>query len=86
MFDPKMIDDLSQQLASLMPKGLQELRADLQGQARLTLESTLRKMDLVTREEFDAQSRVLARTREKLKRLEARVAELEQTRSSQSPS
>jgi BMFP domain-containing protein YqiC len=45
---------------------------------RAVLEAGLTKLDLVTREEFDVQSAVLARTRAKLEHLEAQVAELEQ--------
>ena len=48
-----------------------------QGQMRQRIQAALARMDLVTREEFDVQSAVLARTREKLQHLEARVAELE---------
>jgi len=45
------------------------------------LESALRKLNLVSREEFDAQQRVLQRTRQKLEELEAKLAELEQSAS-----
>ena len=47
------------------------------------MESALSRMDLVTREEFDVQTAVLARTREKLETLERRVAELEGNASGQ---
>lgn len=79
MLDPKLFDDLSKRLADGMPKGLQVLQEDLQRNLRAGLESTLGRLNLVTREEFDVQQAVLARTREKLKALEARVAALEQT-------
>lgn len=78
MLDPKLFDDLSQRLAEGMPKGLQVLQDDLQRNLRAGLESTLGRLNLVTREEFDVQQAVLARTREKLKALEVRVAALEQ--------
>jgi BMFP domain-containing protein YqiC len=51
--------------------------ADLQKNLRALLAQQFARLDLVTREEFDTQSRVLARTREKLAALEARVAALE---------
>jgi BMFP domain-containing protein YqiC len=77
MLDPKQLDDLAQRLASAMPKGIQMLQEDIGRNLRATLESGLGKLDLVTREEFDVQSAVLARSREKLTLLEARIAELE---------
>ena len=77
MLDPKHLDDLAQRLAGSLPKGLQALQSDINRNLRATVEATLAKLDLVTREEFDVQAAVLARTREKLAALEARVAELE---------
>ena len=77
MLDPKHLDDLAQRLAGSLPKGLQALQSDINRNLRATVEAALAKLDLVTREEFDVQAAVLARTREKLAALEARVAELE---------
>lgn len=77
MLDPKVFDDLSRRVAENLPRGMQNLRDDMQNNLRAGLESTLAKLNLVTREEFEVQQAVLARTREKLKTLEARVAELE---------
>ena len=51
---------------------------DVEKNARALFSSALARLDLVTREEFDVQAKVLARTREKLAGLEARLAELEQ--------
>lgn len=78
MLDPKQLDDLAQRLASAMPKGIQMLQEDINRNLRASLESGLGRLNLVTREEFDVQSAVLARSREKLALLEARIAELEQ--------
>ncbi len=77
MIDPKHLDDLARKVAGSLPSGLQVLKEDIERNLRAALEAALAKMDLVTREEFDVQSAVLARTREKLQRLEAQVAELE---------
>ncbi|MCG6898336.1 MAG: accessory factor UbiK family protein [Thiocapsa sp.] len=77
MLDPKQLDDLVQRLASAMPKGIQVLQEDINRSLRASLESALARLDLVTREEFDVQSAVLARTRAKLAVLETRVAEME---------
>jgi len=82
MLDPKQLDDLAQRLARAMPQGLKVLQEDVSRSLRASLESGLARLDLVTREEFDVQSAVLARTREKLTRLEGQVAALEQTLSS----
>ena len=65
-------------VAGSLPAGLQTLKQDVERTLRATLEASLARMDLVTREEFDVQSAVLARTREKLQSLESKVAELEQ--------
>ncbi len=75
----KLIDDLARQISATIPAGMKEMQADVSKNIRTLLEGTLAKLDLVTREEFDAQSRVLARTREKLEHLEKTVAELEET-------
>ncbi len=77
MLDPKQLDDLVQRLSSALPKGIQTLQEDLGRNLRTSLEAGLNRLDLVTREEFDVQSAVLARTREKLTQLAAQVAELE---------
>lgn len=77
MLDPKQIDDLVRRLADQAPKGFQVLQEDLNRNFRATLEAGLARLDLVTREEFDVQAAVLARSRAKLTALEQRVAALE---------
>ena len=77
MLDPKYLDDLTRRLTGSLPQGLQALQQDMERNMRAILEAGLAKLDLVTREEFDVQSAVLARTRAKLEHLEAQVAELE---------
>ena len=77
MFDPKQLDELAQRLAAALPEGIKTLQEDMGRNLRGTLEAGLTRLDLVNREEFDVQSAVLARTRDKLGRLEAQVAELE---------
>ncbi|TCT20172.1 ubiquinone biosynthesis accessory factor UbiK [Thiobaca trueperi] len=78
MLDPKQFDDLVQRLSSAMPKGIQVLQEDINRNLRASLEAGLGRLDLVTREEFDVQSAVLARTREKVAALEKQVSALEQ--------
>ncbi|MBS0583043.1 MAG: accessory factor UbiK family protein [Proteobacteria bacterium] len=82
------LDDLARRLVDLVPPALGDARErlgaparealdDLSANFRDTLRSGLRRLDLVTREEFDVQRCVLLRTREMVESLEHRVAELE---------
>ncbi len=76
MIDTKKINDLVAKLTEALPAGVKQIPEDLEKTFRTIVQSGLSKMDLVTREEFDAQSKVLARTREKLDSLEKRMNEL----------
>jgi hypothetical protein len=76
-FDPKSLDDLARRLADAVPPGLTALKNDLEQNFKAVLQSGLTKLDLVTRQEFDIQSGVLRRSRERLEALEARIAALE---------
>jgi ubiquinone biosynthesis accessory factor UbiK len=71
------IDGLAASLLATLPKELGSLRADAEANFRAALTGGLRKMDLVTREEFDVQRAVLERTRARLEALEDRLRELE---------
>ena len=77
MLDPKVLDELSQKLTGLLPDGLQSVQKDLEKSFKTVLQNSFSRMDLVTREEFDVQSAVLARTRQKLEQLEQQIAALE---------
>ncbi len=79
MIDPKSLDALVARIAEGLPAGFGQVHEDLRNNLRAALSAALARMDLVSREEFDVQSAVLARTREKLTALEAKVAELEHT-------
>ncbi len=74
------IENLAKKLAESLPDGLRSMREDLEANFRGVLRSGLTKLDLVTREEFEVQEAVLARTREKLEQLEAKLEELEKNR------
>lgn len=80
MIDPKSIDDLARRLSEAVPANLRAVQQDIEKNFRTILQSTLARLDLVTREEFDVQTKVLARSREKLEALEKTVAELEKNR------
>jgi len=71
------IENLARKLAESMPEGLRSFREDLENNFRSVLRASLSKLDLVTREEFEVQEAVLARTREKLEALESRLEESE---------
>lgn len=77
VFDAKQLDELTRGVLNALPSGVREVQQDLGKNLRAALQSVFTKLDLVTREEFEVQSAVLLRTREKLTALEARVAELE---------
>ena len=75
--DAQRIEDIARRLFESIPPSLRAAQADLETNFRSVLRSGLARLDLTTREEFDAQTRVLARTRELVEQLEARVAQLE---------
>jgi BMFP domain-containing protein YqiC len=77
MLDTKFIDDLARQISESIPSGIKEMQQDVEKNIHTLLRGAFARLDLVTREEFDTQTRVLARTREKLEQLEKTVAELE---------
>ena len=77
MLDPKILEEFSAKMSALLANSPAR---DIEKNAKAVLSGVFSKLDLVTREEFDIQSQVLARTREKLKALEARVDALEKAR------
>lgn len=77
MLDPKTLEDFGAKMSALLAASPAK---DIEKNARAVMSGMLSRLDLVTREEFDIQAEVLARTREKLKALEARVEALEKSR------
>ncbi len=77
MIDPKTLDALAARIAEGLPAGFGQVHEDLRNNLHATVSAALARLDLVSREEFDVQSAVLARTREKLTALEATVVKLE---------
>jgi BMFP domain-containing protein YqiC len=77
MIETKLLDDLTRRLAAVMPRGLSAFQQDIEKNLRAALEAVFQRLDLVTREEYDVQVALLARSRERLAALEARIAELE---------
>ncbi|MBS3786091.1 MAG: accessory factor UbiK family protein [Gammaproteobacteria bacterium] len=79
MLDPKQLDEMARRFTEQLPSGLRDLQQEVEKNVRIAAQSAFNRMELVTREEFDAQAKVLARTREKLEALEARIIALEGT-------
>jgi len=77
VIEPSQLDQLTDRLMRLLPQGVRDVQHDIEKNLRSILQSSFAKLDLVTREEFDVQAAVLARTREKLDALEKQIAELE---------
>jgi len=78
MLDPKILEDFGAKMSALLANSPAR---DIEKNAKAAIGGIFAKLDLVTREEFDVQAQVLARTREKLTQLEARVEALEKARS-----
>ena len=75
--DTFRIDEIARRLLESVPPGLRSLQQDLESNFRAVLRASLTKLDLVSRDEFDAQVRVLERTRARLEELEKKLAALE---------
>jgi len=77
MINPAKIEEIAKQLTENMPQGMKNLAENFEAKTKQVLQNKLSQMDFVSREEFDIQSQVLIRTREKLIQLEERVSQLE---------
>ena len=76
MNDRPQLDELAARLVRAVP-GMSGMREELENNFRALLRSHLDRLDLVSRERFDTQAELLARTRGQLESLEARIRELE---------
>lgn len=77
MIDPKKLEQLARQVQKSLPKSIRDLGNDMEKTIHQILQNQFSRMDLVSREEFDVQTQVLLRTREKLTQLEYRINALE---------
>jgi ubiquinone biosynthesis accessory factor UbiK len=77
LFNSTSLDDLARQLADAVPESVRTFGRDLEGNFKAVLQAQLSKLDLVSRQEFDVQAALLARTQEMLAMLETRLKELE---------
>jgi len=78
MLDTQSIKRLSDKINQLLPAGLQQIKGDFDARLKVLLQQQLSALELVSREEFDIQARVLQRTRAKLEDLEQKLKQLEQ--------
>lgn len=74
MLNPKLLDEIGSKISEVLAKSP---AGDVEKNLRAMLQSVFTRLDLVTREEFEVQQAVLARSREKLDKLEGKVAALE---------
>jgi len=79
MKDKDFLNDLTKRLCNALPSHLHEIKKDVEKNFCAILQSTFNKLDLVTRKEFDAQTKVLTRSRKKIEALEASIQKLERT-------
>ncbi len=77
MIKTDFLDNLVRQVIQTLPGGDGQLTKDLEKNLRAAMQGVFNRMDLVTREEFELQTELLARTRTKLEQLEQQIAELE---------
>lgn len=79
MNDPKKpsVEELIERVMSALPADVQQLKSDFEQHLRQAMNNAFNRMDLVTREEFDVQAALLARTRERLEEMIKRLDELE---------
>ncbi len=77
MNDLPLIDRIAAEISQRLPAGLGELRGEVERNVQAVLREAISRLDLVSREEFDLQTQVLARTRQKLEALERELGAME---------
>jgi|TARA_B110000090_G_C12943227_1_gene278181 hypothetical protein len=77
MINAKKIEEIAKQVTDSLPPSLKNLATDLEDKTKAVLQRKLSQLDVVSREEFDVQTQVLIKTREKITELEVKLVELE---------
>lgn len=77
MIKPNFLKNLAEQLSGVLPSHMDSLKKDFEKNCQRVLQHTFQKLDIVTREEFDLQTKVLQRTRKKLDEMEDALKEME---------
>lgn len=75
---PRFLDEITEKISSILPHDLHEIKEDTRKNIRAVLQSVFEKMDLVTREEFEVQKKILARSQERIQQLTETIQQLEQ--------
>ena len=78
MITPEIVAQIGRQIASVLPQTAKDTQQEIEKNVRAILQATISKLDLVSRDELDAQVAVLKRTREKLEQMELTLSRLEQ--------
>ena len=78
MYSDGKVETLVKQIIAAVPADLRQAKADMEKNLKAIISAGLAKMDLVTREEFDVQAELLARTRAALEKIQRHLAELEE--------
>jgi len=76
MINPQKLEAIAKQISEALPPGLKNFADEFETKTRQIIQGQLTKLDVVSREDFDVQTQVLLRTREKLVVLEQQVAKL----------
>ncbi len=77
LFNTQFLNEVAKKLCDALPQGVHTFKNNVEKNFHVILKSAFNKLDLVTREEFDAQSKVLQRSRQRLELLEKKINELE---------
>lgn len=78
MFDSKLLDDLTERLTKVIPPQVLKFKKEVAQDIRAVLQSAFAKLDLITRDEFDAQAKLLLRIRKRLSELEKEIETVEE--------
>ena len=77
MINPNKIEEMARTIQAALPPGLKSVGEEVDKKVKQVIQAQLMKLDLVSREEFDVQTKVLLRTREKLQQLEKQLSDRE---------
>jgi len=77
-FNPRSLDEVARKISAAIPDDLKSAKHNFEKNARAAVEGMLQRLDLVTREEFDVQAKMLSKSQLRVKELERRIQELEQ--------
>lgn len=77
MINAKKIEEIAKQITDAIPPSVKNVANDIEEKTKTVLQRKLSQLDIVTREEFDVQTQVLIKTREKINELEAKITQLE---------